>query len=224
MPDLVIAYDGWNDLVYDFNNNLSSPFRATHIYIRSRVAESFSIAGSLSLVAQNITNFLSSSFFRLGMVELPRRLVDRFRSRADIVRWSPTPFDPRNIDFYEINRRAFLALADDHLSVALFLQPLVGIDDRTLSAEEKASWWYPTHYTDRVLQNRIPFYERARQILARLKARGESSGHQCIADLSLSLKGVYEPVYADTGHLLPRGNEVVASQILDNLVMCGIFR
>ena len=144
------------------------------------------------------------------MVELPRRVFDRFRPRADIIHSSYTSYDPRNIEFYAINRRAFLALADNQLSVAVFLQPLVGVDDRMLSAQEKASWWYPTH--DKVLVNRdrVSFYERARQILANLKARDQGNGHHCIADLSHSLKGVSEPVYADTGHLLPKGNEVVA--------------
>jgi hypothetical protein len=122
---------------------------------------------------------------------------------------------------YSRNRRAFLALADDQLSVALFLQPLVGTDDRTLSAEEKASWWYPR--LDGLLENRIPFYEHARHILEDLKERGHSNGHQCIADLSHSLKGVPEAVYADSGHLLPKGNEVVAAHILDQLVLCGIL-
>ena len=219
-PDLVVVYDGWNDLVYDSS---LSPFRTTHVYIRSRIPESFSIAGSVFLVAQNIRGFLTSISLRLGMVELPRRVFDRFRPRADIIHSSYTPYDPRNIEFYAINRRAFLALADNQLSVALFLQPLVGVDDRMLSAQEKASWWYRTH--DKVLVNRDrgAFYERARQILAHLKARDQGNGHHCIADLSHSLKGVSEPVYADTGHLLPKGNEVVAAQILDQLVLCGLL-
>ena len=220
-PDLVIAYDGWNDLVYDFNKNLS-PFSTTHVFIRSRVAESFSIGGSILLVGQNVKEFLTSSSFRLGLVELPRRMFDRLRSGAGTVQSSSAPLDPRNIEFYDINRRAFLALADDQLSIALFLQPLVGIDDRMLSAEEKASWWYPTH--EKVLRNRLPFYEQAREILTRLNARDEGNGHHCIADLSHSLKHVSEPVYADTGHLLPKGNEVVAAQILDRLVLCGFLR
>jgi hypothetical protein len=221
-PDLVVVYDGWNDVAYNFNNKVFvSPFRSTHVYIQSRIAESFSIPGSVFLVAQNIKEFLASSSFSLGMIELSRRVLDRLRSRP-IVPSSPAPFDPRNIEFYDISRRAFLALADNQMSVALFLQPLVGIDDRMLSAEEKASWWYPTH--EKALRDRVPFYEQARQILAHLKARDEGNGHQCIADLSHSLKGVSEPVYADTGHLLPKGNEVVAAQILDQLVLCGLLR
>jgi hypothetical protein len=133
------------------------------------------------------------------------------------------------IEYYRINHRAFLALADDQLSVALFLQPLIGVDDRPLSAEEKASWWYPKldieiDYWDVLLENRIVFYEHARRILAELKAEDYSSGHHCIGDLSHSLNGVSEAVYADTGHLLPKGNEIVAARMLDQLVMCGLLR
>ena len=132
------------------------------------------------------------------------------------------PFDPRNMELYRQTRREFLALADDELSVALFLQPLVGTDDRALSAEEKASWWWPR--LDEALGNRIPFYEHARHILADLKGRDQGNGHHCIADLSHSFIGVSEAVYADSGHLLPKGNEIVASHMLDQLVLCGLLR
>ena len=221
-PDLVVAYDGWNDSEYDFNDNFS-PFRTkTHVETQRHITRSYSIAGSVFLVAQNLKTFFTSSNFKLGMIELPWRVFNKLRSKADSVHSSSTPFDPRNIEFYDINRRAFLALADDHLSVALFLQPMVGVDDRPLSAEEQASWWYPK--LDEAMRNRVPFYEHARHILADLKVRDQGNGHHCIADLSHSLKGVSEPVYADTAHLLPKGNEVVAAHILDQLVLCGLLR
>jgi hypothetical protein len=221
-PDLVVAYDGWNDSSYDFNRYISPLRTYAHVNIQWRVAKSYSIAGSISLVAHNLKDFLTLSQFRLGMVELPLRVFNKLRSKAVNVHSSSTPFEPRSVEFYDINRRAFLALADNQLSVALFLQPVVGVDDRALSAEEKASWWYPS-LNDR-LGNRVLFYEGARRILAELKVRDQGKGHQCIADLSHSLKGVSEPVYADTGHLLPKGNEVVAAHILDQLVLCGLLR
>jgi hypothetical protein len=221
-PDLVIAYDGWNDSHYDDQ----IPFRTyCHRWNAARLAQSYSIAGSALLLAENLRYFLTESDFKLGMAELAWRVFSRLSSGvshdAHTVYSSSTAFDPRIIDSYRRNRRAFLALADDQLSVALFLQPLVGTDDRTLSAQEKASWWYPR--LAGLLENRIPFYEHARQILEDLKERGQSNGHQCIADLSHSLEGVPEAVYADSGHLLPKGNEVVAAHMLDQLVLCGIL-
>ena len=214
-PDLVVVYDGWNDSLSDYE----SLFRSSASNER-RLAWSYSIAGSAHLLADNLRFFLTESDFKLGMAELCRAAF--LHLSHNVPRGVPEPFDPRVIENYSRNRRAFLALADDQLSVALFLQPLVGTDERTLSAEEKASWWYPQ--LDNWLGNRIPFYEHARQILEDLKERNQDNGHYCIADLSHSLKGVSEAVYADSGHLLPRGNEVVAAHMLDELVSCGLLR
>jgi hypothetical protein len=93
-----------------------------------------------------------------------------------------------------------------------------------LSSEEKASWWVSRLNDEWVSRNRIPFYEHARRVLADLKRTDQGGGRHCIADLSHSLKGVAEPVYLDRGHLLPRGNEIVATHMLDQLVMCGLLR
>jgi hypothetical protein len=227
-PDLVVAYDGWNDIFSDYQN----PFRTTdHRENDARLAQSYSMVGSANLVAENLRYFLTQSAFNLGMVELPWRKFRKLFCRSyNAPHWfsdngdlkQAAPFDPSTMGFYRRIRQAFLALTDDELSVALFLQPLVGVDDRMLSSEEKASWWYPQR--NFLFDNRIPFYEHARRILADLKEVDQGNRHQCIADLSHSLKGVTEPVYADSGHLLPKGNEIVAAQMLDELVMCGLLR
>jgi hypothetical protein len=227
-PDLVIVYDGWND-DYLINENVS-PFRTnTHREITRRAIQSYeetvvSAAGNLV----RATEILYSNF-KLGMIELPERVFTRVFSYL----WSNTeaeystsasfstpnpPFDPRGIVYYRIIRRAFLDLAD-RLSVALFLQPLVGTDDRALSDEEKASWWYPNFK----LESRIAFYKYARRVLADLKEEEHGQGRACIADISDSLKGVSETVYADSGHLLPTGNKVVAARMLDELLSCGFL-
>jgi hypothetical protein len=151
-----------------------------------------------------------------------QRLKTSLAHKAPSARSQSVTFDPGNIEFYRQTRRAFLALADDQMSIALFLQPVIGVDGRPLSAEEKASWWYPS-LKDR-LRNRILFYEGARRILADLKAKDQSIGHRCIGDLSHSLTGVSEPVYSDSGHLLPKGNQVVAAHMLDQLVRCGLLK
>jgi hypothetical protein len=73
------------------------------------------------------------------------------------------------------------------------------------------------------MQNRVRFYDGARRVLAELKERRRNERQSCIADLSGSFKGVTESVYADTGHLLPTGNRIVASRILDELASCGLI-
>ena len=60
-------------------------------------------------------------------------------------------------------------------------------------------------------------------MLADLKEEEHGKSRACIADLSGSLKGVSETVYADSGHLLPTGNKIVAARILDELLSCGFL-
>ena len=180
------------------------------------------MAGSVFILAENLKYSLTDGNLKLGMIELPWRVFRKLSPNAGAAHSASVPFDPHSIEYYRNNHRAFLALADDQLSVALFLQPLVGTDDRALSDEEKASWWYPDLHEK--LINRIPFYEDARHILADFKEKTHGNSHVCIADLSHSLKGIAETVYADSGHLLPKGNQIVAMHMLDELVSCGLLR
>ena len=46
----------------------------------------------------------------------------------------------------------------------------------------------------------------------------------CIADLSFSLENEKERLYADVeGHLLQKGNAIIARNIRDHLIRCGIL-
>jgi hypothetical protein len=223
-PDLVIVYDGWNDS-YMWNDSYimknKSPFRTgSHQEGTRRIKQSFSFSGSALLAMANLKYSLTEGNFRLGMIELPWRVLPGPASNDDVSRSASDSFDSDLIEFYLENRRAFVALADDQLAVAVFLQPLVGTDDRALSDHERASWWFPE--LDWELGNRIPFYQGARRVLADLKERSRGRRQVCITDLSDSFKGVTEPVYADTGHLLPTGNRIVASRMLDELAACGL--
>ena len=224
-PDLVVVYDGWNDS-FMWNDSYivknMSPYRTgSHREGTRRIKASFSISGSARLVLGNMKYSLTDGNLRLGLIELPWRLLHGSASNEDDVPLSASrSFDPRLVEYYRETRKAFLALADDRLAVAMFLQPLTGIDDRALSDEERASWWYPELGWE--LRNRIPFYEGARRVLAELKERSGGRRQVCIADISDALKGVTEPVYADTGHLFPAGNKIVAARMLDELVSCGL--
>jgi hypothetical protein len=94
-PDLVVAYDGWNDSRVDLNNQLS-PFRTVP---NARLILSTSITGSAYLLAWNLKYFFTESEFKLGTSELLWRVFKNFWSKADSVHSLSAPFDPRNIDF-----------------------------------------------------------------------------------------------------------------------------
>lgn len=220
-PDLVIVYDGWNDVLYT-DNNLSLFQSSSHLSNQRALTQSHSLSGSVHLLAGNLMNSLSKGEYRLGMVELALRVLSHTFHNEDIPHSTLAPFNPQSVEYYRIIHKAFLALADEQLSVAEFLQPVVGVDSRELSAEEKKSWWYPLFVEKH--GNRVPFYKGARQVLADLTKSNYSNNHICIADLSQSFNGVSDTVHADSGHLLPKGNEIVAKKILDELVSCGLLK
>jgi lysophospholipase L1-like esterase len=222
-PDLVIVYDGWNDI--NINEIGLPPFRtAGERRITQRAEQSYSITGSAHLLASNLKYSLTEGDLKIGMIELPWRAIGKLTvNPTDARPIIPRSLDPRSIEYYRNNHQAFLRLADDELSVALFLQPLVGVDDRESSNEEKASWWHSRPQFDERLRQRILFYEGARRVLEGLKAKTRDNNHICIADLSRSVSGVAETIYADGGHLLPKGNQIVAGHILDELVSCGLL-
>jgi hypothetical protein len=222
-PDLVVVYDGWNDSWAWNDDSIMtslSPFRTQgHAEGTRRIAASYSVSGSALLTLVNLKTSLTQGHSRLAMMELPWRLLQDPAPSEDVERRSGE-YDSRLAEYYRENHRAFVALADDKLAVAVFLQPLVGTDDRALSDEEKAAWW--SDELEWEMGNRKPFYQDARRVLADLKARSRGERQTCIADLSDTFRNVTATVYADTGHLIPAGNRIVAARILDELASCGL--
>lgn len=222
-PDLVIVYDGWNDSHMWYDNSIArtmSPFRTKwHQEGTRRIQASYSVSGSALSTLANLSLSLTQGHSRLGALELLWR-VFRKPASDDYADAQSETYDRRLVKYYQKIHRAFLALADEQLAVAIFLQPVVGVDGRTLSKEEKTSWWYSDFESERGV--RTSFYEDARRVLAELKETSRGTPQTCIADVSDSLKGVTEPVYVDSGHMLPIGNSIVASRILDELASCGL--
>lgn len=223
-PDLVVVYDGWNDsFVWNDSSimeNMSLFRTEAHEDGTRRVKASYSLSGSILLALGNLKSTLTEGHSRLGMMELPWLVLENLTSDEDDDEDETVSYDSRLVEFYRETHRAFLAHADDRLAVAVFLQPLVGTDDRALSDEEKAAWWHSE--LEREVGNRTPFYRDARRVLAELKERSRGERQICIADLSDTFRDVTETVYADTGHLFPNGNRIIAARILDELASCGL--
>lgn len=223
-PDLVIVYDGWNDSYMWTDSSVTktlSPFRTqTQQNGTQRIRASYSVSGSALLTLGNLKSSLTEGHFRVAMLELPWRMLRTSASNDDVDERSET-YDTHLVEHYRETHRAFLALANSQRAVAVFLQPLVGTDGRELSEEQKASWWFPELEWE--LENRIPFYEDARRVLAELKETTRGQRQACIADVSDSFKDTSEPVYTDTGHLSPAGNRIVAMRMLNELASCGLM-
>jgi hypothetical protein len=101
---------------------------------------------------------------------------------------------------------------------ASFLQPIIGVDGKTYTAIE-AQYASPA-----VRREREIFYQTVRPLLDKLAMANEAYGTSCVADISTkSFSGVTDMVYADTGHLLAYGNELVAQHILTELERCKLL-
>jgi hypothetical protein len=238
-PDLVIAYDGWNDahllrLTIE-GGPRSRPYRTvSQENNEDRVNASFSPSGSFGLFAtitagrtlQFLTHFAT---FRLVHSSI-RRITDRFEPMNKAARHDPA-FQPEPsveaAHFYIENRERMLFIAKQSgFHFASFLQPIMEIDGKSYSAAESqfVAHLHPQIANELIKQEREVFYQTVRPLLREFAATNEVTGAFCMADISTSsFAGVTDTVYIDSGHLLANGNEFVAERIFGELKRCNLL-
>jgi hypothetical protein len=238
-PDLVIAYDGWNDShLHDTIAGAprTRPYRtASQENNGDRVNASFSPSGSFGLFATITAGRMLESLSHFATFHLVRYSVSRLTggsyARRDYATQHFPTFDREPsvaaAQFYIENRERMLFLAKQKgFRFASFLQPIIGIDGKSYSATEKeyAAHLHPQIANDVLRPEREVFYQTVRPLLEKLASANEVSGVSCVADISTSsFAGVSDTVYADPGHLLANGNELVAQRILAELKRCKLL-
>jgi hypothetical protein len=238
-PDLVIAYDGWNDahllrLAIE-GGPRTHPYRSvSQENNEDRVNASFSPSGSFRLFATitagRTLDYLSHfATFRLVHSSI-RRLTDRFEPMNNAAQHDPAFRDEPSVEaahFYIENRERMLFIAKQSgFHFASFLQPIIGIDGKSYSATESrfVAHLHPQIANELIKQEREVFYQTVRPLLSEFAATNEVTGAFCMADISTSsFAGVTDTVYVDSGHLLANGNELVAQRILAELKRCNLL-
>ena len=222
-PDLVVVYDGWNDS----ENDLISGSEGTVAGLRSPIHDRYQqdlqaryyFKGSVRTLLHGTVAGLRSVLEQTGSFRLfavaVRRAAHWISSRDPHA--ETIDYDPDRAVRYRRNLETMMLLARQHgFELALFLQPLMGVDDKPLSIEER-QW-------EAELRPKLPlrraFYETAR---ARFQDFAGSADDVCVGDLSQSFRGVRETLYDDTGHLRPAGNRIVADRIAAALLRCGLL-
>jgi hypothetical protein len=94
----------------------------------------------------------------------------------------------------------------------------MGVDGKPLTAEEMRH-----HGTITDGEGRRRFYGEARALFERMTRDQERRGHVCVGDLSRVFAETSEAVYADSGHLNRRGNDIVADAIDASLARCEML-
>jgi hypothetical protein len=221
-PDLVIVYDGWNDQVY--NNQLMAVYgddlvplkSATHYRNEQRLNASYSVTGSLLIFTGMAVGSADAYLSQTATYALFKGLVGKLSAPV-----SPTyGYSPRSVEMYRENWEEMISVARLHgFPIALFLQPLMGVDQKVLTPEEQG---YLRLVAD--MDVRTKFYGDARAMVATLRERYGRDPGVCAADLSHAFTGVAGTVYADSGHLVATGNEIVARNIVASLQGCELLR
>jgi lysophospholipase L1-like esterase len=238
-PDLVIAYDGWNDS-HILRQAIAEgprtrPYRTvSQANNADRVNASFSPSGSFGLFATitagRTLGYLSHfATFRLMQSSI-RRVTDRFDHRNNAAQHDPAFRPEPSVEaahFYIENRERMLFIAKQSgFNFASFLQPIIGIDGKSYSATESpyVAHLHPQIANGLIKPEREVFYQTVRPLLRAFAAANDVSGAICTADISTSsFAGVADTVYYDSGHLLAKGNEFVAQRILAELKRCNLL-
>jgi lysophospholipase L1-like esterase len=238
-PDLVIAYDGWND-AHILRQAIEGgprtrPYRTvSQANNADRVNASFSPSGSFGLFAtitagRTLEYLRHFATFRLVHSSI-RRITDRVDRMNNPARHDPAFRPEPSVEaahFYIENRERMLFIAKQSgFHFASFLQPIVGIDGKSYTATESrfVAHLHPQIANDLIKQEREVFYQTVRPLLGEFAAANEVHGAFCMADISSSsFAGVTDTVYVDSGHLLAKGNEFVAQRILAELKRCNLL-
>jgi lysophospholipase L1-like esterase len=216
-PDLIIIYGGWNDLIY--NNDLYSEHRdllntlkiERHYALDARLADIYSVKGNLKL--------LLSSTAELASYTATGRLIKGILEKTASSLSKTSIYDKRSVDLFRRNLMVEIMVSKVYgYKLALFLQPIMGVNERKYTENERT-------FYDKIqdLSMRKAFYADAVSMFNGLINENRGDKNVCIADLSHSLDNAPETVYFDTGHLVAKGNDVVADAIIEKIAKCGFL-
>jgi lysophospholipase L1-like esterase len=237
-PDVVVVYDGWNDqhyiagLINVFGDRFGSFRTSEHFKMETIVDDYFN--GRRDVPAEfaklSLTKLKGVALFDIALGFLKRqgvgvpeddKLKDKVRDEEIMALFSSLMRNPKNNEIvtaaklYERNLALMIAAGRIHgFKVAVFLQPLLGVDEKKMSENELKTYHaVPKQYW----QIRSQFYENARQSFSRLAQENRGPAVR-VVDLSRLFKGRAEELYVDIGHINARGNELVASAIRDTII------
>ena len=106
----------------------------------------------------------------------------------------------------------------NNFKIAILLQPILGVSD------ELENQYGHLELDSKVISYREDFYNKVRISFADKKnvgIRHKNNENICIKDISQNIfKNITSGVYEDSGHLLGKGNEIVAKKVYAHLSSC----
>ena len=103
----------------------------------------------------------------------------------------------------------------NNFKIAILLQPILGVSD------ELENQYGHLELDSKVISYREDFYNKVRITLNNLNDKYKNNENICIKDISQNIfKNITSRVYEDSGHLLGKGNEIVAKKVYAHLSSC----
>ncbi len=223
-PDLVIFYDGWNDLQFarettynmsELTTNTTATNLSNNILLKNSYSTIASIKRTFFLTFHSFSNLISGT----GFGEILRRfsyIFNNIKQKEDNTQQKINYEKAAESHILNINY-AIMFSEKNNISFAYFLQPLMGVDGREINQIESDL------FKNQTFEDRKEYYSVIRKSLKILKDEYDKIGKVCINDISkTALKNTENlRVYEDSGHLLSKGNFYVAKKINDELLSCG---
>lgn len=243
-PDLVILYDGWNEVSYGnaevrryVENNLPHTELRTsrHIALSNDIEKNRTISVAIRNLFSAIGIQLERFYVRTGtnfFIREGKRAKDGLKTivkqhlrKARLYSVKQTAFyNPEAVAIYRNNIERFQMLANQYqFKLGVFLQPLIGVDGNNCSNDWALKWVATAPEQQEFIVQVKEFYDYARPMYENL-ARDVRFSQTCIKDISDVFAEVDESVYIDAGHLNATGNKIVAKKIFDTLTECHLLR
>ena len=231
-PDLVIAYDGWND--FQRVTSLLSGGGARYPWLRNESTDRqrsilnsyYTWSGTAVAFAQRTVSRTRELLDGVALVHVLRRAISAATAptaaaAADLrpVTDELLPLIPEAVRRYEANTSILAgAVTSSGASFAWFLQPLVGVGNKIPAEIGRERSILQSRPND--IARRQIFYSLARAAQSTFKNQA-GDAKTCAADLSDVFDGNDAPVFEDSGHLYDPGNVIVANRIAQELERCG---
>lgn len=242
-PDLVIVYNGWNDLI--FNNHWANTKGADWFPLRTRIHESqnqmlisiFETPSKLLVyyfasLGQGFKAVLAGAnegiaFWKLAKSLLGRsglisfKGLDRWLNNYNKIEYTSVPYDKRTAEEYQMNLQQMAAIAKIRgFKMAFFLQPLMGVTKKELTFHEKESFGT---MSNQEAENRRAYYADVSEVFRRFQKIYQGDRGICAEDLSQAFREEAAELFVGTGHLNGLGNKIIAGRIHAKLKKCGFW-
>jgi hypothetical protein len=233
-PDLVISYNGWNDLRIQNDALAEHGSALPQLWNRetdrnNRILNGYfefwpTLGRAAVLMAQRSMEF----FQGFALYHIPERAADQlmngvpnvFESRPGQTE-SDVPFFTESVDRY-INNMELLILLNrlDGIAFAWFLQPLVGLGNRPPTGSRELLYY--KIYLKRI-ERRRKFYALAEQAQRNTVLKYRDGPVICANSLVHVFDKIPVGIYEDFGHIEEKGNAIVAERIAQELETCGVL-